>query len=206
MAGKRLFLSGLLSAVLFFASSQSAGAISTPTFPSCINPQGTVSTSYDSGVHGVVGNSSTFTGKDSVYTLSGGTLMQCLCADSGEGIQTNWWKVSSLLEDEVSVLISQGWTLIPDGSAWGLEAAPYLAQNSSYACGSTNPGGPGDGLSDGRSSAAVGGASAGSVLGASTQAVLGLASTGNMVFIVSVFLIGIALVLTGFALSFKKSK
>ena len=205
MLRRNLFVQVLLIVALLSASVGKAYGVTTPTFPSCVNPQGQVIASYDSGTHGVVGNTSAFTGKDSVYTLSGDTLMQCLCADSGEGIQTNWWKVSSLTEDEVNVLISQGWALIPNGSAWGLEAAPYLTKNSSFAC-TTNPGGPGDGLSDGRSSKAVGGASAGSVLGASTQAVLGLASTGNIVFILTVILTGFTLLGSGIALSFKKRK
>lgn len=177
--------------VLLSAFVGNAYAVTAPTFPVCANLAGQVRASYDSGTHGVAGNTSTFTGKDTVYTLTDNTLAQCLCTNSGEGIQTNWWKVSSLTEDEKNILISQGWILIPDGSAWGLETGPYFAKNSSYACTSSN---------------AVGGASTGSVLGASTKAVLGLATTGNIVFILTVILTGFALLGSGISLSFKKKK
>ena len=170
MAGKNL-LSAILVAVLFSVTARNAFAVAPPTFPVCSNPQGSLKASYDSGSHGVPGNSSNFTGKDSVYTLSGDTLVQCLCADNGQGIQTNWWKVSSLTSDEIAILVSQGWTQIPDGSSWGLDQAPYLAKNSNFAC-FPGTGGP-------------------EVLGASTGDVLGLATTGNAAFILSVILSGL---------------
>lgn len=181
MAGKSL-LSAILVAVAFLVSAPKAFAVVPPTFPVCSNPQGTLKTSYDSGTHGVPGNSSNFTGKDSVYTLSGDTLLQCLCADNGQGVQTNWWKVSSLTTDEIAVLISQGWTQVPDGSAWGLDSAPYLAKNINYSCSSGGTGGP-------------------EVLGASTGDVLGLATTGNSLFILSVILAGVAFIGTGILLN-----
>ena len=71
-------------------------AISTPSFPSCANPQGVVRASYSEGVHGIVGSSATYTGSDAVYTLSDDTVTQCFCSVDGAGIQTNWWKASSL--------------------------------------------------------------------------------------------------------------
>lgn len=165
-----LFLTGLVVILLSVSASQ-AFAVVPPTFPVCSNPQGTLKASYDSGTHGVPGNSSNFTGKDSVYTLSSDTLVQCLCADNGQGVQTNWWKVSSLTADEIAILISQGWTQVPDGSAWGLDQAPYLAKNLNFACF------PGTGGPD--------------VLGVSTGDVLGLATTGNAAFIFSVILAGL---------------
>lgn len=171
MAGKNL-LSAVLIAILLVVNTRSAFAFETPNFPACLNPQGQLKVSYDSGTHGVPGNSSTFTGKDSVYTLSSDTLMQCLCADNGQGVQTNWWKVSSLTADEIAVLVSQGWTQVPDGSAWGLDQAAYLAKNTSYSCSSEGAGGQ--------------------VQGASiTRDVLGLATTGNARFILSVILAGV---------------
>lgn len=191
MLRRNLFVHVLLIVVLLSAFVGNVYAVTTPAFPVCANPQGQVKVSYDSGTHGVPGNSSTFTGKDTVYTLSDDTLTQCLCTTGGDGTQTNWWKVSSLTQDEKDILISQGWVLIPDGLVWGLDAGPYFAKNSSYACTSSN---------------AVGGASTGSVLGASTKAVLGLATTGNIVFILTVILTGFALLGSGIALSFKRKK
>jgi len=214
MSRKNLFLHTLLIVLLLSAFVKPAYAVTTPTFPSCVNPQGEVTVSYADGVHGVPGDSTTYTGKDAVYALDAATLTQCLCTVNGSGIQTNWWKVSSLTRDEKNILINQGWILIPDGSAWGLEAVPYLAQNSSFACAATTstvvpPAGHGDGLSDGRSdglSSCPSCTAAPSVLGASTQAVLGLASTGNIVFILTVVLLGIALLSGGIISSFKKKQ
>lgn len=211
MLGRNLFLSFLLLVLLLSALVKPAYAVTAPTFPVCANPQGEVIVSYADGIHGVPGDSTTFTGQDTVYKLSDATLTQCLCTVNGGGIQTNWWKVSSLTQDEKAILINQGWILIPDGSVWGLEAAPYLAQNISYSCGSTssvnsvNLGGPGDGLSDGRSDGgSTSPQSIQAVLGASTQAVLGLASTGNILFILTIFILGFALVGSGIFFSFKK--
>lgn len=170
MAGKNL-LSAILASGLLLTVVSNARAQTVPSFSSCVNSQGTLKVSYSQGTHGVPGNTNTYTGSDSVYTISGDTLMQCLCTDNGQGIQTNWWKVSSLTTDEIAVLISQGWTHVPDGSAWGLDQAPYLAQNSSFAC-FPGTGGP-------------------EVLGASTGDVLGLATTGNAAFILSVILSGL---------------
>lgn len=193
MAGKNLLLSSILIVLLLSVFAKNAYAVTPPTFPVCSNPQGALIASYDSGTHGVPGNSSTFTGKDSVYSLSGDTLLQCLCVDNGQGIQTNWWKVSSLTADEIAVLVSQGWTQIPDGASWGLDAAPYLAKNINFSCsGGGNNGGPGDGLSDGRSDGR-----GGAVLGASIGDVLGLASTGNTLFILSVLLTGLIMLSLG---------
>ena len=202
--GRKLFFLISLAVTLLLANAWPANAVTTPTFPSCVNPQGTQKVSYSQGTHGVPGNTNTFTGSDSVYTLSSDTLTQCLCADNVNGVQTNWWKVSSLSQDEVNILISQGWISIPDGSAWGLESAPYLAQNSSFVCGSTGTGGPGDGLSDGRSDGRSDGLG-GQILGISTG-VLGLASTGNMVFILSVLLTGVASLSLGVLLNLKEKK
>lgn len=109
-------------------------AVNVPDFPSCVNPQGSVIASYSSGTHGVPGDSTTYSGSDSVYKINNETLTQCLCTDDGDGIQTNWWKVSSLISQEIENLKTQGWVFIPDGTAWGLDSAAYLAKNSKYSC------------------------------------------------------------------------
>ena len=116
MAGKNL-LSAIFAIGLLFMSFKNADAVTIPDFSSCANPQGSLKVSYSQGTHGVPGSANSYTGSDSVYTLSDNTLVQCLCADNGQGTQTNWWKVSSLTAEEVAVLVSQGWTQIPDGSA-----------------------------------------------------------------------------------------
>lgn len=151
-------------------------AVTSPTFPSCTNPSGIIKSEYSQGIHGIAGKTDEYSGSDSVYTLTEGTHTQCFCAEDGDGIQTNWWKVSSLSEDEIKVLKSEGWVYIPNGALWGYENEPYMAKNSDYAC----QGGP-----------RIGGVEAG------FGEVLGLASTGNIVLVYAVGAIGlIAIILS----------
>jgi hypothetical protein len=169
----------LLSLVLFGLSYLTFAAIrvTTPTFPSCTNPQGLIKVSYKSGTHGIPGNYSTFTGEDTVYTLSEDTLTQCFCSEDEKGIQTNWWKVSSLNTDEIDYLSNLGWIYIPNGFDWGLEESPYMAKNSSFSCQEDKDGGSDDSDDDSDNDGEVLGAQ----LGAGTWVgnVLGLASTGD---------------------------
>ena len=139
--------------------------ISPPSFPSCVNPQGTLKVSYSSGVHGVPGKVDEFRGSDSVYSLTPETLIQCLCPENGDGIQTNWWKIPSLTGGEIESFKTQGWVFVPDGNAWGLDPAAYLARNVSFSCRAGGIGGFGD--------------------------IIGLATTGNMQFILSLLISGI---------------
>jgi len=115
-------------------------AVTTPDFPTCSNPNGTLLVSYDNGTHGIVGSTATYQGSDKVYGLENGNVMQCFCSDTGSGIQTNWWKVSSLDQDQIQTLKNLGWYFVPDGSAWGLTEGPYMAYNVAYACGTTTRG------------------------------------------------------------------
>jgi len=110
------------------------------SFPSCINPSGSVVASYQNGTHGIVGSSETYSGADTVYSLGDGNYVQCFC-DNGRGIQTNWWKTNTSDEN---------WISIPNGENWGLESGSYLAQNLDYNCGaSTNNDNNGSGGSGG---------------------------------------------------------
>jgi len=166
-------IAGVLLALFLWVPK--ALAVTTPTFPECANPQGTLLVSYADGTHGIPGSPTSYTGSDAVYRLSDTSLSQCFCSVAGEGIQTNWWKVSSLTESEIAVLKSEGWTSIPDGSVWGLDPGQYMALNSNYACGG------------------IGG---GDVLGITTGGdILGLATTGNIATIYTVF--SLALILLG---------
>lgn len=135
---KRLIFS-LFSVPLFLMAVEPAYAWMPPTFPSCLNPQGSVLASYSTGLHGVAGSTNQYQGQDNVYQLSAGNNMQCLCPDNGEGIQTNWWEVSGMSQSEIASYESQGWIYIPTGSAWGLSDAAYLAQNVTYSCNGTAP-------------------------------------------------------------------
>lgn len=167
------------AALVLFAPVPNVHAQTVPSFPSCSNPQGSVKVSYSEGNHGVVGNGSTLTGSDTVYTLSGDTHTQCFCADNGDGTQTNWWHAASLTETEIQILKNQGWIVVPNGALWGLAEGQWLALNSSYSCRS------------------------GQVLSASTQIggdVLGLATTGNIVTIYALAGFGITSLFLSFLL------
>ncbi len=124
----------LASALFFTVSATSVRAIEIPNFPSCTSPTGSVKVSYDSGVHGIPGDSGEYIGSDIVYTVSDTTLIQCFCAVSKAGIQTNWWRGDALTPSQTNQLISEDWIFIPDGSSWGLDPVPYLAKNSNFSC------------------------------------------------------------------------
>lgn len=197
MEFKKLLFSGILYIILLLAISPKAYAVSEPQFPTCVNPQGIIKVSYDSGVHGIVGSTATYSGKDTVYTLPDDNLMQCFCSTDGHGIQTNWWRSSSITQAERDQLIASGWIYVPSGLPWGLTDDPYFAKNTEFSCNAQSGGGSGGGSSSSSSSSS-------SVNGASTVIgqVLGLASTGNMMFIASVFALGALSVLAGSLLAF----
>ncbi|EKD90945.1 MAG: hypothetical protein ACD_30C00056G0022 [uncultured bacterium] len=185
-----------LSFYFYNLAATSILAADIPSFPSCVNPQGTVKANYTDGTHGIAGSNSTFQGSDAVYTLSENTLMQCFCAADGSGIQTNWWNVSSLSQNEIDLLVNSGWTYIPNGALWGLDNAPYLTQNSNFSC---------------KSSSTTNSSSGGStdqVAGISFDAgqVLGLASTGNLQSILSLFTLGVLSFVLGSKLSKPKKR
>lgn len=173
----------ILSLVLVSAINASpVHAVEIPNFPACTNPRGTLIASYDSGTHGVVGGVS-YSGSDRVYKLDNSNVVQCLCTTDGKGIQTNWWKASSLDEIQINTLKSEGWTYIPTGSVWGLDQDAYLAKNSDYSC-TSNGGIGGGGSSSSSSSSSIG-------------QVLGLAFTGNIKLIYSIFALGIISLIYG---------
>ncbi len=108
---------------------------STPTFPNCMNPQGTNIANYSTGTHGIVGSSSTYTGSDAVYALSEETNVQCFCpAEGSTGIQTNWWEIPEMSFEEIANYQKLGWIYVPNGALWGLNENPYLTYNTEYSC------------------------------------------------------------------------
>lgn len=166
-----------------------AYAVTTPTFPSCANPQGEVKVSYSEGTHGIVGSTATYTGRDTVYTLSDNSLTQCFCDKDGLGIQTNWWKASSLTESEIEILKADGWYYLPTGNLWGLAQDPYLAKNYNYSCLPSGSNTPSSNSSSVQGDNGIGGGEEGEVLG--------LAATGNSLTLILVFSLGLAFILLG---------
>lgn len=204
---------------LSFGSNQ-ALAVDIPNFPTCSNPQGTIKVQYSDGTHGIAGDSAQRTGSDIVYQLDNGNLTQCFCSVDGQGIQTNWWKDSSLSAEQHQTLLNSGWVLIPNGALWGLEERAYFAKNSNFSCGGGNggggssggSGGPGDGRSDGLGCASHDcsnqGQVQGEILGISTSIgeVLGLASTGGNYLPFVLAIIGVLSLISGLILNRKVSR
>lgn len=157
-------------------TTQGVLAVTPPSFPSCLNPQGETIARYESGSHGVPGRTNDYRGSDTVFKLSGEALTQCLCTDNGQGIQTNWWKINSLSDSDVAVLKNLGWIFIPSGAPWGLEDTRYMAINSEYNC----KGGQGG-------------------------QVLGLAATGNILTLYTLLALGSTSLILGFLLRKSKS-
>ena len=155
-------------------------AVNIPSFPSCAAPQGSIMVSYSSGTHGIVGSSATYTGSDTVYRVSDDAVTQCFCPDSGNGIQTDWWKAISLSETEINVLKSQSWFYVPSGVVWGLDQSPYVARNTAFSC---LPGSPTQVLDD---STGTGGGE-----------VLGLAATGDSWLVYGTFAAGLVCLIWG---------
>lgn len=183
-----LFL--VFSMLISFA--KPAFAVTIPSFPACANPQGSLKVSYSEGVHGIVGSGATYTGKDTVYTLSDDTVTQCFCGADGNGIQTNWWKASSLSESEINILKADGWHYVPTGSVWGLAVDPYVAKNVSYNCLQNT-----STTSTSNSSTSDNGVGGGEVLGESSGEVLGLAATGDSILVYLSFILGLILTYLG---------
>jgi hypothetical protein len=165
-----------------------------PSFPSCVNPQGEIKVSYSDGTHGIVGSSAVYTGKDTVYTLSDDTVTQCFCSTDGVGIQTDWWNASSLNDEEINILKSQGWYYIPAGNLWGLASAPYVAKNTNYSCLSgqtiTSYGSSDQGSNNSSSNPSQ-------ANGIGGGDVLGLAATGNTLAILLVFAFSVLFIILG---------
>jgi hypothetical protein len=189
-------ISRLVVAILLLLSSNSiALAVDVPSFPSCVSPFGTLRVEYSNGTHGIVGSGSTYTGSDTVYQVSDTTLTQCFCSSDGVGIQTNWWKASSLSENQIDVLKAQGWHYVPAGDLWGLEAAPYVAKNISYACLPNSSSTPTPNSSSSSSSSVGGDGQGGGSL--SEGSVLGLAATGDSLFLYLLASIALSLIFVG---------
>ena len=186
---------GITSAIasflfLFLLLARPVFAVSEPSFPVCTNPSGDIQSPATSGNHGIVGSLATYTGRDTVYKVNAPQgYMQCFCGDSGEGIQTNWWKADGLTDAEIAVLKSQGWTFVPNGALWGLENAPYLAKNTTFSCKSDS------------SSSRIGGDSATNTSGGGVSSgALGLATTGNISFIFTLSTTGLIFLLVSLLL------
>jgi len=173
----RFFVLFTLSFFLFLSEPTVVQAVTAPNFPSCPNPGGELKAEYNEGNHGIPGKLGDQTGSDAVYS-SGENNIQCFCSTDNQGVQTNWWKISSLSQSQIDELKNSGWIYIANGAVWGLDETPYMAFNSNYTCGSAIGG-------------EVQGARTGQVLGTST-----LPATGNWG-ILGLLTLGLSLLLVG---------
>jgi hypothetical protein len=165
-------------------------AVTIPQFPSCANPTGTVIANHATGTHGIVGDTKTYTGSDTVYRIGDTQVTQCFCAENGSGIQTDWLDVNNLGNSDIDILVAQGWIYVPDGSLWGLSQGPYVANNIAYQCLPGNNGGTGGGSSSNNQTG-------GTTLSTSTGSVLGLAATGDMWKLYATFVAAVTLLISG---------
>lgn len=180
----------IFSALIISLSAPALAVQETPVFPVCSNPQGELKVEYTSGIHGIPGDENAYSGSDKVYIVSENLVTQCLCPESGNGIQTNWWKVGEISEEEIEYYKNTGWIYVPDGSVWGLDEGPYFAHNFAYTCKDGGTGGPSD--NGGRSSS-------GDIHteGISTSNVLGLAGTGGSITLFTTGILGLLLMASG---------
>ena len=157
-----------------------------PPQATCITPQGEKIASYAGGIHGIVGNSSTFAGRDDVYNLGISNALQCFCATDGSGIDTIWWgSISTLTQTQIDGYTASGWIYVPNGALWGLESKPYLAKNTNYTCSQTTAGGSSEGSST---------SSGGQVLGSTLAATGGKGAVIGLIYASALYLtIGILL-------------
>ena len=195
--------------IVLLTTASIAHATETPTFPSCLNPQGTIKVSYQSGIHGVPGSFRDYSGTDIVYDLGNGNVLQCLCEPNGTGTQTNWLKACEADKETIAYYESNGWLYVPNGTAWGLEDCSYFAMNLSYSCvgGAGGNNGSNGGSSSGSSSSSSSSSSSNSSSNGSGSTVssigqiLGLASTGNIAIIYGFLTAGILFIIFGVIMS-----
>lgn len=171
---KNLLLIVISFFVLTASFPKAAAASGGSDFGSCLNPQGEKIVSYESGEHGIVGEGEA-TGSDAVYKSSNNGVTQCMCPDTGNGIQTNWMRATDLSKAEIDIKKKEGWIYVATGSNWGLNDEPYLAKNIKYAC---------------RKNAKVN----------KNEKILGLASTGDSITIYAFLLSGAAFLISGLVL------
>lgn len=209
---KKILFAILLSPALLATVAQPAFAWQKPDFGTCLNPQVGASQVNTGSDHGVVGYSGAFSGTDSIYSLSDGNVMQCLCADNGAGYQTNWWKVAGMSDQEVRVHENEGWTYFADAGSWGLDGA-YLAKTSTYVCAQVTPTctptptpivsetpTPTPTSTPGPTNTPTPGPTNTPTPKAQSNAVLGLASTGNVTFLYFLTIAGAASLILGLVL------
>ena len=117
-----------------------AAQVSPPDFPACSEQDGPGDRAhYETGFHQIPG-SGLLEGSDDVYTLENSNFLQCYCPTEGDdGIQTNWWRVGGLTQEEIDKFVQEGWIFENSGLVWNLLDERYLARNSESSCAEPTP-------------------------------------------------------------------
>ena len=179
---KNRFATYIFTFLLLAMAASPVAAYVIPDFPACSAPRGTVKENYPDGIHGIVGSTATYTGSDTVYSISEDILVQCFCPkDESPGIQSNWWNASKLSVSDIDNLKYNGWNYVPNGTNWGLENTAYIVKNNEYTCKDSGTGG-------GQVQAAV----------VETPKVLGLADTGDVILLIGTGITGLSFLFVGF--------
>lgn len=133
---KNLLAALLIAFAFFLPSKVSAQSIQPPQFPNCnVPPSAEIKANYQDGIHGIPGESGEYKGSDIVFQVTPDMVLQCFCPnDQSEGIQTNWWKVPNISDQDRNIFTKQGWVFVPNGKLWGLDESNYLARNIRYEC------------------------------------------------------------------------
>lgn len=115
-----------------FTTAQSFPSIN-PVFPPCPEGGGIVKEFYPEGWHWILGIEGNQFGADKVFNIGDNNFIQCYFPPNGtEGIQTNWFAANNLTQEDIDDFVSQGWTFVTEGYAWGLPVQFYLAKNQSF--------------------------------------------------------------------------
>lgn len=187
---------GILAAILCINGSVFAMPAA-PEFPSCLTPSGEMKANYESGIHGIVGDSNKYEGRDTVYLTSDYNAYQCFCPPSGNGIQTNWWMIGDMKQHDIDTYTKQGWIYAPTGSVWGLKNKAYLAKNVSFSCLGNKPTETSTSTPGGSSNSGSGSSGSSSSGSSSNGGGSSLASTGSLVSIYQTAMIGALFALGG---------
>src|SRR3989344_1419749 len=135
----KFLLASFISLALVLLVSTVYAEVSPPTFPSCSLQSGSGDIAhYDNGIHQIVGDG-LLEGADDVYSQANGNALQCFCPVEGDsGIQTVWWRIGDLSNEEIQEFLSQGW-ILENGLQWNLNDENYLVKNSEFSCAEPTP-------------------------------------------------------------------
>lgn len=141
----KYLLASFASLVVLTLVTAANANVSPPDFPVCSSQsEDGDKAHYDFGLHQILG-AGLVEGSDDVYSLGDGNYLQCYCPVEGDdglpaqsGIQTAWWRIGELTQEEIDKFIGEDWILV-NGLQWNLDDALYLGKNSDHSCAEPTP-------------------------------------------------------------------